>query len=232
MTGQEIFDLGNKHKGEKYVFGTLVPKNDAKWVGPWDCAEFASWLIYQLSNKLYGCYNDNADPKSADAYTGYWKNDAEKSGKIITIDEAIHTPGAAILRVAAEGRTGHIVISDGKGGTIEANSSKTGVINSVVSGRRWDYGILVPWITYSKQPQVPYTPPDYIIYRYTKPMMISSRIGDIQKALTAAGYDTRGIDNIFGPDTLNAVEAFQEANSLVVDGEVGRDTAKALHIIL
>jgi len=63
-------------------------------------------------------------------------------------------------------------------------------------------------------------------------MMISPVVGKIQKALTDAGFDTKGIDNVFGQNTLKAVEAFQAAKDLVVDGEVGKDTAAALGITL
>ncbi|MEO9144167.1 MAG: peptidoglycan-binding domain-containing protein [Ginsengibacter sp.] len=232
MTGKEILNLGNKHLGEPYILGSQVPKNNKSWKGPWDCAEFLSWIIFQVSGKLYGCNNDLGNPAVADAYTGYWRNDAERIGKIITVQQATRTPGAAILRVPAVGLTGHIVISNGKGGTVEAHSHVDGVINSVVNGRRWDFGILVPWINYSLQPTINYVPPDYTIYRYTLPKMVGAKIGQIQRALKAAGFDPHGIDNIFGPDTLKAVEAFQQANHLVVDGEVGHNTAKDLGITL
>lgn len=232
MTGQQILDLGNKHIGERYVLGSQVPKNDSSWKGPWDCAEFVSWIIFQISGRLYGCNNNLGNPALADAYTGYWRNDAETTGKIITIQQAIKTPGAAILRVPAVGLSGHIVISDGKGGTVEAHSHIDGVIRSVVNRRRWDFGILVPWFDYVTKKQVKYIAPDYTIYRYTLPKMVGPKVGQIQKALKAAGFDPNGIDNIFGPDTLKAVEAFQQANHLVVDGEVGRQTATALGIKL
>jgi N-acetylmuramoyl-L-alanine amidase len=232
MTGQQMLELARTHIGEAYILGAAVPKNNAKWKGPWDCAEFLSWLVFQVSGKLYGCNNNLGDPARADAYTGYWRDNAEAIGNIISIEQAMKIPGAAILRVAAVGISGHIVLSDGKGGTVEAHSRADGVIASVVNGRRWDHGILVPWINYSPQTSIGYKAPRGIIYRYTLPMMISLKVGKIQKALTAAGFDTNGIDNIFGTDTLSAVEAFQQANNLVVDGEVGNDTAKALGIKL
>jgi len=233
MTGQDILDLGNSHVGETYQLGVLVPKDNAGWTGPWDCAEFASWLVFQVSAKLYGCVNDVGRPATADAYTGYWIRDAENIGKIITIEQATATPGAALVRASsAEVKIGHIVISDGKGGTVEAHSTATGVINSVVNGRRWDYGVLVPWIDYTQTQPKPVTPPATVIYRYTQPMMVSSKIGEIQQALTDQGFDTFGIDNIFGHDTAQAVEAFQEDNGLVPDGEVGPKTAAALGITL
>lgn len=232
MTGKEILTLGNKHVGESYILGSQVPKNNKSWKGPWDCAEFVTWIIFQISGKLYGCNNDLGNPATADAYTGYWRNDAETKGKIITVEQAARTPGAAILRVPAVGLSGHIVVSDGIGGTVEAHSHADGVINSVINGRRWDFGILVPWVDYSQQPVVNYEAPDYTIYRFTLPRMVGTKIGRIQRALKAAGFDPHGIDNIFGPETLKAVEAFQQANHLVVDGEVGPQTAKALGIKL
>lgn len=232
MTGQKIYDLGVPHVGEQYVFGASVPKNNKKWKGPWDCAEFASWLVYQVSEKLYGCYSSVSNPATADAYTGYWHRDARKLGKIITLEDAIRTPGAAVLRVPATGLIGHIAISDGKGGTVEAHSTRTGVIKSVIAGRRWDYGVLVPGITYTKAGAVPVTPPDHIVYRYMIPMMVSAKVGIIQRALKQAGFDPKGIDNIFGTDTLHAVIAFQESKGLVTDGEVGTETANALGISL
>ncbi|HEY5392762.1 MAG TPA: peptidoglycan-binding domain-containing protein [Hanamia sp.] len=232
MTGENILQLAKKHLRERYILGAQVPKNNAAWKGPWDCAEFVTWIIFQISGKLYGCNNNLGNPALADAYTGYWRDNAEKTGKIITIQQAIRIPGAAILRVPAIGLTGHIVISDGKGGTVEAHSHIDGVIQSVVNGRRWDFGILVPWINYDQLQPIEYISPDYIIYRYTLPKMVGPKVGQIQKALKAAGFNPNGIDNVFGPDTLKAVEAFQQANNLVVDGEVGRDTAKALGIVL
>ncbi len=232
MTGTEILDLAKTHLGEKYILGTSVPKNNSAWKGPWDCAEFISWIVFQISGKLYGCNNNLGNPKTADAYTGYWRDNAETIGKIITIQQAVKTPGAAILRVAAKGTSGHIVVSDGQGGTVEAHSHADGVIASVVDGRRWDFGILVPWFTYESLNQISYNPPDFTVYRYTLPAMVAPMVGKIQRALKTAGFDPKGIDNVFGPDTLKAVEAFQQANNLVVDGEVGEETAGTLGVSL
>jgi hypothetical protein len=46
-TGQDVLKLAQRHVSEKYVLGVRVPKDNASWTGPWDCAEFASWLIFQ-----------------------------------------------------------------------------------------------------------------------------------------------------------------------------------------
>jgi hypothetical protein len=230
-TGVEIVRLAKKHIGEQYILGSLAPKSNSNWKGPWDCAEFVSWCVYQLSTQLYGCHKNDANPDSADAYTGFWARDAKKHGKKISIDEAKVIPGAALLRVPLTNRTGHIVISDGKGGTVEAHSRNRGVISSVIDGRRWDYGILIPWIDYS-QTVTPSPVPVVSVFRYTKPMMVSPVIGDIQRALKKAGFNPGKIDNIFGLLTEAAVRAFQISEGLLVDGEVGSETAGKLGITL
>ncbi len=231
MTGDDIVGLAKKHVGEKYVFGVLVPKNDPTWDGPWDCSEFASWLVYQESQLLYGCDSDNANPQHADAYTGYWERDANTLGKIISIAEAANIPGAFVLRLAASGECGHIVVSDGKGGTVEAHSHVDGVITDVLDGRRWSMGVLVPGITYG--PATPGPAPSVpVVYRLTSPLMQGDKIREIQVQLTAKGFDTDGADGIFGHKTFAAVLQFQQAQGLLTDGEVGPRTAQALGITL
>jgi N-acetylmuramoyl-L-alanine amidase len=230
MTGNDIALLGDKHVGEPYVLGALVPKDDASYKGPWDCAEFVSWLYYQTFGILYGCANNHGNPHTADAFSGYWGRDANTLGHIITIDEAKSTPGAAIVRLAGNGEIGHIVVSDGNGGTVEAHGRADGVINSVVDGRRWDMGILVPGVMYNPNPTLPVRPPSIVIYRLTSPNMVSPEVGKLQAALTRKGFDTDGIDNIFGEKTFQAVMLFQDSVGLNPDGEVSALTAAALDV--
>jgi len=230
MTGDDIVLLGDKHVGEPYAMGAFVPKDDANYKGPWDCAEFVSWLYYQTFGILYGCENNQGDPNTADASSGYWGRDADALGHIITIEEAKSTPGAAILRLAGNGKIGHIVVSDGSGGTVEAHGKADGVINSVVDGRRWDMGILVPGVTYNPNLVLPFRPPSIVIYRLTHPNMVSPEIGKLQAALNRRGFDTGGVDNIYGEHTFNAVMKFQDSVGLNPDGEVSALTAEALNI--
>lgn len=49
-------------------------------------------------------------------------------------------------------------------------------------------------------------------------------IKQIQSALTNASFDTNGVDGWYGQDTANAVNAFQEANGLPVNGTVDDET--------
>jgi N-acetylmuramoyl-L-alanine amidase len=229
--GNDILDLAKKHIGEKYILGALVPKDNSKWKGPWDCAEFISWCVYQVSSKLYGCNRDTGDPSTADAYTGFWIDDAKDRGLIIPVQRAIETPGAALVRKPRPSKIGHIVISDGNEGTVEAHSAKKGVIAGKTTGRVWDMGILVPFIDYTAVPGAsPHTPPA-TIYRLTMPMMKGSKVEAIQRELESLGFDPGDIDGWYGPKTAAAVLAFQlSQGDLVADGEVGPLTAAALGI--
>ncbi|TYR79311.1 L,D-transpeptidase family protein [Priestia megaterium] len=56
----------------------------------------------------------------------------------------------------------------------------------------------------------------------------SSAVQDLQRKLTSIGYDTKGIDGIFGSNTDIAVRKFQKDHGLAVDGIVGPATYKAL----
>lgn len=228
-TGKQFLTLAAKHIGERYIFGALAPKDNKNWTGPWDCAEFVSWVAYQVTGKLYGCYN-NGKPASADAYTGYWKRDADSTLRKIGLEEAFRTPGAILLRNPAPGLIGHIAFSDGAGGTLEAHSSKRGVIASTARDRRWDTGLLLPGVTYAANAAIAAPPaaPAVAILRLTEPHMKGAAVKRLQQALKAAGYNPGPIDSDFGAQTAAAVAAYQLAKGLVPDGEARPKTLTAL----
>ncbi len=226
-TATKILTIAEAHIGEAYVLGARAPLSNSRWKGPWDCAEFASWCLYQSSGIIYGAEPDT-DPMLADAYTGFWAKHATRDDAKINIDEALRIAGALLLRVPQTDRTGHIAISDGKGGTIEAHSSKRGVIATTAADRRWDYGVLVPGLDYNMADSpVAYEPPIDII-RVTRVLMRGPRVKKIQKALSDLGYATGRIDGVYGPQTAHAVTLFQNDRGLVADGEVGPVTLQAL----
>jgi N-acetylmuramoyl-L-alanine amidase len=227
-TGKDLYDLLCTKVGSKYILGALVAKNNPL-ANVFDCAEFASWGVYQLSNKLYGCVNNSGKPDTADAYTGFWKRDADTLGIKISVEEAARTKGAFILRFSGPGLVGHIVCSDGNGGTIEAHSHADGVIKSHVSGRRWDIGIKIPWLSYDLGLPIEVKETTENIYRWKSPLMISDKVGEIQKALVKNGYHLE-VDNKYGSSTFQAVKQFQYAHGLLSDGEVGSKTLAALGI--
>ena len=50
----------------------------------------------------------------------------------------------------------------------------------------------------------------------------------VQQKLKDLGFDPNGVDGNYGPGTVKAVRAFQQANGLGVDGKVGPNTLAAL----
>jgi N-acetylmuramoyl-L-alanine amidase len=231
-SGEQVLQIARQHRGETYLLGVFVPKNNPNWKGPWDCAEFASWVNFQVSGKLYGCKRDFGDPATADAYTGYWERDATQLGQAVPIDEAARTPGAMVLRVPAPGAFGHIVISDGVGGTVEAHSPGDGVVEAKLANRRWTTGILIPGIQYTPGTSVVVAKTSDTVYRLTLPLMTGDAVREIQQKLLAAGFDPGALDGEFGPHTQAAVVALQLARGLTPDGEVGPITAAALGLSL
>lgn len=230
--GAELLALALEHEGEAYE-NVLVPKNNSNWRGPWDCAEFMSWVVYQLTQKLYGCLDDSARPEVADAYTGAWRQDSRTIGNRVPVDQAAATVGGIVLRFPPEaGAMGHIALCDGEGGTIEAMGHASGVRRGNVRGRRWDTGVMIPWVSYGPAgPTLNLSPPTHI-YFIGAPNMNTTTVRDIQQGLLTAGFDPGQLDGRFGTKTAAAVAAFQRTKGLVMDGEVGSETASALGIQL
>lgn len=226
-SGGELLALASGHVNETYVFGARVPKNNPSWTGPWDCAEFASWCLFQATGKLFGC-DQNADANTADAFTGFWRRDAEAAGCVVPTVVAKSTPGAFLLRFPATTLVGHIAISDGKGGTVEAHSSTAGVIRGKVDGRRWDVGVLPPMVKYEEPDVMLPTEPPGLVLRLKEPNMKGALVERLQKRLQQLGFSPGDIDGVFGPHTEAAVHAFQLTKGLVADGEAGGKTLEAL----
>jgi len=227
-TGADLVAIALTRVGEKYE-NVLVPKNNPNWHGPWDCAEFVSWVVFQGGGFLYGCFNDHGNPATAEAYTGAWRDDAQNLGRRIEVSKAAGIKGASVLRYPpGPHKMGHIAICDGTGGTVEAKSHVEGVVKDHVAGRHWHTGVLVPGITYDENVQ----PLDI---GHVKVIHIGGNndpnvVLAIQKALKEKGIDPGPIDGKYGPKTTAAVAAFQKLNGLVMDGEVGPKTAAKLNI--
>ncbi|MEM3452030.1 MAG: peptidoglycan-binding domain-containing protein [Candidatus Hadarchaeum sp.] len=222
--GEKIVQLALEHIGEDYILGAYAPKKDPSWRGPWDCAEFVSWCIYQVTGVLYGCDD------GGDAYTGYFARDAKRLGVMIPVSRAASICGAVILRAPGDFsiRIGHVVFSDGKGGTVEAMDRRHGVCRGVVSGRLWTTGILVPGVEYGEGKVVEVAPPPVPdglprVLFLTDPPMRGPDVLRLQKFLSLAGFHLEN-DGIFGPKTARAVADFQASRGLVVDGVVGIQT--------
>jgi N-acetylmuramoyl-L-alanine amidase len=228
-TGDEVLELAVGHLGEPYVLGARAPMANAGWQGPWDCAEFASWCVFQAAGILYGV-QPRQDPIRADAFTGFWAEQAREDGAVVPVEQAARIPGACLLRVPTSQLVGHIAFCDGRGGTVEAHSRNTGVSQHRVSNRRWDFGVLVPGIRYfmAEEPVEVVLPAD--VLRLTDPMMRGPRVRAVQEALARRGFLPGEVDAVYGPQTQSAVAQFQVEHGLVADGEVGDLTWRALDI--
>jgi len=227
QSGDAILTLALQHQGEQYTLGARAPMSNTSWKGPWDCAEFVSWCVYQASGILFGV-EPRHDPVRADAYTGFWADQARAANALIPVEQAAGIAGAAVLRIPQSGKIGHIAFSDGQGGSVEAHSSAKGVCRHTLSGRRWDVGILVPGVRYfASETTVAVKPPGAVL-RLTEPMTRGDLVKAVQACLNKLGYAAGAEDGVFGPQTEWAVRAFQNDAGLVPDGEVGTATLAAL----
>lgn len=228
-TGKDAIDFAKKLVGRPYVLGAKVVKDNPDYAGAFDCAEFIAFTIFQVFGKIYGCdSNAPGHIHTADAYTGYFQRDAESLGEKITVEEAANIPGAILLRYPLPGANGHIAFSEGTGNkTVEANCTKYGCIESVINGRRWDCGILIPGIDYDRSKGVVAVKPPVVVYKLETPNMKADFIAKIQAALGI------NVDGFFGTVTHSAIVEFQKKNGLVVDGEImqGGVTARSLGVI-
>lgn len=230
--GRRLLELAETRLGQKYR-NVLVPKNNPNWQGPWDCAEFTSWLVYQVKGTLYGCLDNSADPALADAYTGAWKRDSAALGQRVPADEAARIAGAFLLRYPpGPGTMGHIAVCDGRGSTVEAMGRIHGVKRGKIAGREWDTGVLIPGFSYDAPADITIRPKPVIVYRMGKQGMKRATIRAIQLALAESGFDPGPIDGIYGPMTTAAVAAYQTVKGIIVDGQVGPQTARRMKITL
>lgn len=230
LNGDAILRTAEAHLGEPYILGARAPMANAGWKGPWDCAEFVSWCVYQTTGILMST-RPRTDPVLADAYTGFWFEDVHAAEATIPVEAAVGIPGAVLLRAPAPQAIGHIAFSNGAGGTVEAFNKKRGVIKHTAGGRRWDVGVLVPGVSYFQSAErVTVQPPPERLLRVTQPLMRGTLVKKVQQALLAAGFNPGKTDGVYGPQTAHAVRDFQNTRDLVADGEVGPPTLKALKL--
>lgn len=229
--GKDVLAIAKRHGTGTYILGARAPLTNKNWMGPWDCAEFASWCAYQAYGIVFGA--KPLDPLRADAYTGFWWDHAVQQNAKCSVQEALITPGAFLLRKpgAFQISIGHIAISLGDGTTYDAKSSRAGVGHFPnAAGRPWSCGVLLPGIRY--QPgsgSIDHEPsPDLLMLK--NPYMRGNKVKALQRALRDAGVNPGAIDGVFGPMTEIAVQGYQAREGLTVDGIAGPETFAALGI--
>ncbi|WP_157182295.1 cell wall hydrolase [Methylobacterium sp. WSM2598] len=227
--GATILDVAKQHLGKKYAFTPTPQYDQPDWPGPFDCAEYVSYCAFRAYDIPYGVV---IDPISKyNSYTGYWKRDAEKLGIMISWRDALHIPGAILLRFPPSGEPppyGHIAISLGNGEDIyEARGAKYGVVKSKATGREWNTGVLIPGVLYDTPDG---TGGENLIFKVLQPLAgYSPCVEQIEQRLADLEYLAPiQIDGVYDLVTAKAVSAFQNHVGIAVDGEVGPDTGRAL----
>jgi N-acetylmuramoyl-L-alanine amidase len=147
-TGQDLLHEAEKHLGDPYRLGADVPLVQGDdYHGETDCAEVTTEVVQEVTGKIYGALNPHSD--NPDPWTGEWYAQLMAGTLIqVTVDRAMRTPGALLLR--RNGSGGHIVFSDGKGGTVEAMGAQWGVVRGHAAGRGFQWGIYIPGVCYEE----------------------------------------------------------------------------------
>lgn len=192
-------------------------------------------------------YGSNGCPdKSANGMFDWCKSKKVKWGSINTLPEV---PGVLLFK------SGHVGVYIGNGYAVEAQGFAYGVKKTKVASRSWvnwaylpdtllDYSNTNP-VEPAPQPEPAPTPTTIDITNLIKavktnkqilklksPMMKSTAIKELQKALNFLGYNCGTADGIFGSNTKAGVKAFQKAKKLEVDGEFGPLSLAALQAAL
>ncbi len=190
----------------------------SKWIGRRvaDCSGLFVWACKSLGGSIYHGSNT--------IYNKYTSDRGAVGGKLSI------APGTAVF-MAKDGVRTHIGLYVGDGVVIEAQGTRTGVVESHLSA--WDeWGELLVKIG-GKMVKVDYDLPAEIIEiapRTLRKGDSGTDVKELQEALLREGYDlgSYGADGKFGGETLSAVRAFQRANGLNPDGIVGPLTWAAL----
>lgn len=72
---------------------------------------------------------------------------------------------------------------------------------------------------------------DRLLY-YRLPMLHGDDVAELQRSLSALGFDAGNVDGIFGPDTLRAVLEFQQNRNMAEDGIAGPRLIRELALMV
>jgi hypothetical protein len=229
MLGAAILDVARRHLGQRYAFTPTPDYDDPDWKGPFDCAEYASYCAFRAYGIPYGVVANAA--KRFDSYSGYWQRDANDRGIRISWRDALHIPGALLLRFPPRQSPppyGHVAISLGDGNaTYEALGRNYGVVRHKALNRSWNCGVLLPGVLYDTPDGIG---SDLLVFKaFDPPAGHSPIVERVQERLVELGYlAPPQVTGVYEGATEAAVTQFQIDGGLTVDGEVGPVTGEAL----
>ncbi len=177
-------------------------------VGAGKMAADCSGLLAPLSG-----YDDTAH--------GYYNTCTQKG----TIDSLPLDAVCLVFKRNSSGRMYHVGIYLGDGMVAEMVSSKANYQHKPISGAGWTHWGKPKWIEYDAAPQM-----CTLDLNIELPSLVRGHqcgyVKTLQQLLVVRGYDTGGIDGIFGQKTEKAVAQFQEKAGVKVkyQGTVGAKT--------
>ena len=192
----------------------------AQWIGHRvaDCSGLFSWAFKELGGYMY--HGSNTMYKSYCTAKGTMTCGKRDDGKTLK-------PGTAVFCYNEDERKwSHVGLYIGNGYVIEAAGTRSGVIRSSVSNRKWENWGELKGVQYDGSAE-----PDP---GQSRPTLRKGDKGDavkeMQEALLKLGYDlgSWGADGSFGNATLKALRQFQNDRGLTVDGICGAKTWAAL----
>ena len=183
----------------------------SRWIGKKvaDCSGLFAWAFKQLGGSIYHGSNS------------IWNKYCTAQGTL-TKGQALR-PGTALFQVDSSGDRYHIGLYIGNDTVIEAKGTQYGVVTSKVS--HWDEWGKLLGVDYSWDGEESAAP-----FAVLKNGSTGEAIKTLQENLLRLGYalPKYGADGKFGTETEKAIEAFQKAHGLTVDGKYGEATHEAL----
>ena len=166
----------------------------------------------KITNKYQ---SNNCPDKSANGMFSYAKKQGMEWGTIDTIPEI---PGIAVRY------DGHVGVYIGDGKVIEERGFAYGCQETELKKRKWLHWYKIPFIKYDREVEISGILGDRLLKKGAK----GDDVFELQNILIQLGYLEGPADGEFGKNTDNALRKFQEAYDLLVDGEYGEKTHKAL----
>lgn len=134
-----------------------------------------------------------------------------------------------VFKMNGSGRMHHIGIYLGDGTVAEMASSAANYLHRSVEATSWTHWGTPKWIEYAADPHTCTLDLEIVL-----PSLVRGHrcgyVKTLQRILVSRGYNTNGVDGIFGSGTEEAVKKFQAENGVSVKypGTVGAKTWEAL----
>lgn len=195
------------------------------------------WDCNGLAEGMYKDYTGtDINTKARYNYSGWC---SVKGTGLIPVNKRV--PGAAVFWGSKASSITHVAYlekpvtagkPEGDWYIIEARGVMYGVVRTKLYSRDPDFwGIMDKYFDYENT-NITVAPAYKLGDRTLKKGVKGSDVSELQTWLTKFGYLNDQIDGDFGSKTKKAVEAFQKANGLTIDGEYGKQAHVAMQALI